>query len=157
MPPFLKSHPWLRQPLAVLGLCSCIQIALCVILVFLGKSKPVQNLHARAGTVLLECLRNSSRWLALPLLFLGVLTGVCFYLAYVAGKMPTMGSEPKLITYNILFCFIVFLAFIPAYGSTQGKFAVATEIFAVNALAYGFLGCIFFPKCYNIVFKKDAI
>uniref|UniRef100_A0A8C4QHC0 G-protein coupled receptors family 3 profile domain-containing protein n=1 Tax=Eptatretus burgeri TaxID=7764 RepID=A0A8C4QHC0_EPTBU len=145
----------IREPL------TCITLSFattCVIAMTINMRKNAPGRHWLPTSVQHALLTLTTyRWLVLPLLFLGVLTGVCFYLAYVAGKMPTMGSEPKLITYNILFCFIVFLAFIPAYGSTQGKFAVATEIFAVEALAYGFLGCIFFPKCYNIVLKKNAM
>uniref|UniRef100_A0A8C4WYF7 G-protein coupled receptors family 3 profile domain-containing protein n=1 Tax=Eptatretus burgeri TaxID=7764 RepID=A0A8C4WYF7_EPTBU len=152
IPPFLNSLPWLRKPLVVWSLCLCIQVALCSIVEFLGKSKPVQNLGALVGTIIWECTRTSSFWLTLPLIFLGFLAGSTFYLAYVSGRVSTIGPEPKFMSYNILFCFIVFIAFIPAYGSTQGRFAVATEIFAINAVAYSFIGCIFFPKCYNIIF-----
>uniref|UniRef100_A0A8C4RE10 G-protein coupled receptors family 3 profile domain-containing protein n=1 Tax=Eptatretus burgeri TaxID=7764 RepID=A0A8C4RE10_EPTBU len=72
-------------------------------------------------------------------------------------KFQSEFQEPKLITYNMMFCFIVSLAFVPAYSSTQGKFATAIEICAVVAISYSFLGCAFFPKCYVILCKMQKV
>uniref|UniRef100_A0A8C4QJT8 G-protein coupled receptors family 3 profile domain-containing protein n=1 Tax=Eptatretus burgeri TaxID=7764 RepID=A0A8C4QJT8_EPTBU len=138
------------------GLCSTFalaQIVLCVAWVLIGSTKTAKDEISIPGFLILECVRTSIIWLSCSLSYLGLMMFLSLYLALSARKLVTDSSELKFITFSILFCFLVCLAFVPAYNSIHGKMAVAVKVFAVTTTAYGILGCIFLPKCYMIFVK----
>uniref|UniRef100_UPI00358E6E3C extracellular calcium-sensing receptor-like n=1 Tax=Myxine glutinosa TaxID=7769 RepID=UPI00358E6E3C len=113
----------------------------------------IYNKTIKQGIIILECTSNSSAWASCALGYLGILVIICLGLVIRTQRQKSTIHEPKYITFSMISCLLVFLAFVPAYSSTQGKLKVATKIFAINAAAYGLLGCIFVPKCYIIVVK----
>ena len=138
------------------GLCSTFafpQIVLCVAWVLIGSTKTAKDEISIPGSLILECVRTSIIWLSCSLSYLGLMMFLSLYLALSARKLLTDSSELKFITFSILFCFLVCLAFVPAYNSIHGKMAVAVKVVTVMITAYGILGCIFLPKFYMIFVK----
>ena len=111
-----------------------------------------KNFEAQVGVIVCECVWQSRAWAVCAIVYLILLAIISLVLAIKAQKQ-TQNEELKFISYSLLFCFLVGMAFVPAYSSTQGTFAVASEIFAIVSMAFGVLGCIFIPKCYFILFK----
>ena len=126
---------------------------LCVAWVLIGSTKTAKDEISSPGSLILECGRTSTIWLSCSLSYLGLMVFLSLYLALSARKLLTDSSELKFITFSILFCFLVCLAFVPAYNSIHGKMAVAVKVVAVTITAYGIFGCIFLPKCYMIFVK----
>uniref|UniRef100_UPI00358F0633 extracellular calcium-sensing receptor-like n=1 Tax=Myxine glutinosa TaxID=7769 RepID=UPI00358F0633 len=135
--------------------CFAPQLAYCLTWGIAGYSVPYRNKESRLGIIVLECGLASPIWPAGSLAYIALQAVICFVLAFMARKLPSAFNEAKFITFSMLVTFLVWLAFVPAYVSTRGKFAVATEVFAVVASAYGLLGCIFLPKVYVILFKTS--
>uniref|UniRef100_A0A8C4QXY7 G-protein coupled receptors family 3 profile domain-containing protein n=1 Tax=Eptatretus burgeri TaxID=7764 RepID=A0A8C4QXY7_EPTBU len=135
--------------------CLAPQIALTLTWAFVGQPQKILNTQARPGTILLECGGESPAWAACNFTYLGVVAALCLGLAMKAQKLPSAYNEAKFITFSMLTFFIVALAFVPANSSTQGKLKVATEIFAIIAVASSFLVSIFMPKCYAVVFNRN--
>uniref|UniRef100_UPI003590236C extracellular calcium-sensing receptor-like n=1 Tax=Myxine glutinosa TaxID=7769 RepID=UPI003590236C len=85
-------------------------------------------------------------------LLLLALTGCFVCIINFVGE-PTDATcsirEIRFVTFSMLVCSLICLAFVPAYASTQGKYSTASEIFALLGSAFGILSCIFVPKCYN--------
>ncbi|XP_075203050.1 vomeronasal type-2 receptor 26-like [Anomaloglossus baeobatrachus] len=148
---------WLsvKLPYTIVSLCSSLQVVLCVI--WLSISSPYQDRDTESypGKIIIQCNEGSDIWFYSMLGYLGLLAAVSFVLAFMVRTLPDSFNEAKYITFSMLVFISVWISMIPAYLSTRGKNMVAVEIFAVMASSAGLLGCVFFPKCFIILFQSE--
>ncbi|XP_018416478.1 PREDICTED: extracellular calcium-sensing receptor-like [Nanorana parkeri] len=135
--------------------CTCLQLLLCLTWLCLSPPYSQYNIHVKPGVIIVECNEGSdvAFWAMLGYLFL--LATISFIVAFLARRLPDSFNEAQFITFSMVAFLSVWISFIPAYQSAQGKYIVAMEIFAILASSWALVIFMFLPKCLIIWFKPD--
>ncbi|XP_076002180.1 extracellular calcium-sensing receptor-like [Genypterus blacodes] len=150
----LKWFGAVQQRGTVLVLTS-IQAAICIAWLVSSSPAPNKNTKYHNDVIVYECVVGSTVGFAVLLGYVGLLAVLSFLLAFFARNLPDNFNEAKLITFSMLIFCAVWVAFVPAYVNSPGKYADAVEVFAILASSFGLLVALFGPKCYIILLRPE--
>ncbi|KAM3924623.1 extracellular calcium-sensing receptor-like [Leptodactylus fuscus] len=144
-----------RVSYTIIFTCSLLQFILCISWLSLAPPFPQYNIESQPTLIIVECNEGSliAFWTMLGYLFL--LAFISFIVAFLARRLPDSFNEAQFITFSMLAFLSVWISYIPASLSAQGKYTVAMEIFAILSSSWALVLCMFFPKCFIILFRPD--
>lgn len=155
--PGMKMRQWLLSgaPNSIIPLCSLVQVTFAVVWMVIAPPFIDTDAHSEPTLLIVVCNKGSVIMFYIFLGYLGSLALGSFTLAFLARSLPDTFNEAKFLTFSMLVFCSVWIAFLPVYNSTKGKFMVAVEVFSILASSAGLLVCIFAPKCYFILLKSE--
>ncbi|XP_077327760.1 extracellular calcium-sensing receptor-like [Lithobates pipiens] len=147
------TSPWVS--FLIISICSLLQLILCISWHSLAPPFPELSTRYQLRFISFECNEGSVIAFWAMLGYLSFLASISFLVAFLARRLPDSFNEAQYITFSMLAFLSVWIAFIPAYLSAQGKYTVAMEIFAILSSSWALLICMFFPKCFIILYRPD--
>ncbi|XP_063302497.1 extracellular calcium-sensing receptor-like [Pelobates fuscus] len=148
---------WARPRVSymIIAFSCIIQLVLCISWIAIATPFPAENTLTQPGIIIVECNEGSPTAFWCMLGYLGLLATISFLVAFLARRLPDSFNEAKFITFSMLAFLSVWVSYIPASLSSTGKYTVAMEVFAILSSSWALVICMFFPKCFIILFRPD--
>ncbi|TSM04830.1 Taste receptor type 1 member 1 [Bagarius yarrelli] len=152
LPKFYDTWAKNRGPDIFILVTSLIEFFIAILCTSLKQPLPSADYDFYFDKTVLEC--NNTMVVVLPqILYVSILTVICFCLSYMGKDLPANYSEAKCITFSLMIYIISWISFFTTYSVNRGTLSMALEVVAVLSSVLGILGGYFMPKLYIIILQ----
>lgn len=155
LPPAYDKWAKNHGPEFTIFLVSATVLFISVIRVFVEAPQPSQDLDFYEDSIVLECSNTLSPVAGLELLYVSLLSVLCFAFSYMGKDLPANYNEAKCVTFSVMVYMISWMSFFTVYFISRGPFTMAAHVFAILFSVVAFLGGYFLPKIYIIALKPQ--
>ncbi|XP_062396167.1 taste receptor type 1 member 1-like [Sardina pilchardus] len=150
-----KAHTWWvkhnGQWLVVAAL-SLLQLLLCAVWMTVSPPLPKEDTSFK-DQIVLQCSANDIVLSYLSIMFMLILSGLCFCFSYLGTDLPKNYNEAKAITFSMLLFWLSWAIFITADLLAKTKYVQVVKIVVELSCLYGIMFSYFIPKSFIIVFQ----
>ncbi|KAI5612307.1 taste receptor type 1 member 2 precursor, partial [Silurus asotus] len=152
LPKFYDAWVKHRGPDIFILVTSLVEFFISVLCISLNTPLPSADYNFYNDSIVLECSKTMS--VVLPqILYVSILTVICFCLSYMGKDLPANYNESKCITFSLMIYIISWITFFTTYSVNRGTLAMALEVIAILFSVLSILGGYFLPKVYIIVLR----
>nr|XP_055045090.1 taste receptor type 1 member 1 [Misgurnus anguillicaudatus] len=144
-----------RGPEMFIFITSLLEFFISFLRMVLDPPFPSQDFDFYNDSVVLECSKTLSFGAFVELIFVCILSLVCFCLSYMGKDLPANYNEAKCVTFSLMIYMISWITFFTAYCVSRGTFSMALNVGAILSSVLGILGGYFLPKVYIILIKPQ--
>ncbi|KAL4648964.1 G-protein coupled receptor family C group 6 member A-like [Arapaima gigas] len=144
----------LYKPWAIVVLGTAGQVLICILWLGFDSPKVNENTSDQSMEIQIQCV-SSNIGFGIMLGYIGLLTFICFMLAFNGRKAPGRYNETGYIIFSMLIFLFVWVCFIPVYVTISHVHA-GVEAAAILVSSYGIIFCHFVPNLYIIIFKRST-
>ncbi|KAM3833878.1 taste receptor type 1 member 1-like [Diretmus argenteus] len=144
-----------RGPEFTILLVSVTSFLMSVLRVALDPPVPSQDFGFYPDSVVLECSNTHSPGAVLELVYVSLLSILCFCLSYMGKELPADYNEAKCVTFSLVVYMVSWMSFFTVYRISRGPFSMAAHVLAILLSVLAFLSGYFLPKVYIIVLRPQ--
>ncbi|XP_041953714.1 taste receptor type 1 member 1 [Alosa sapidissima] len=146
-----KSH----GPEALIGMVSASVLLISVLRIVLDPSLPVYDHDFYFDKTVEECSKTMSAGAFAEMVYVVILSVLCFCLSYMGKDLPANYNEAKCVTFCLMMYMVSWVSFITFYSINREIYAVAMHVGVILVSVLGILGGYFLPKVYIILIKPQ--
>ncbi|XP_066528463.1 taste receptor type 1 member 1 [Hoplias malabaricus] len=155
LPRFYETWAKNRGPEVFILVSSVVEVLISVFHLNLNTPVPSENYDLYPDSIVLECSNTLSVGALVEILYVSILSVICFWLSYMGKDLPANYNEAKCITFSLMIYMISWISFFTVYTVNRGTITMALQAAAVLFSVLGILGGYFLPKVYIILLKPQ--
>ncbi|XP_037335321.2 taste receptor type 1 member 1 [Pungitius pungitius] len=155
LPPVYDKWAKNRGPEFTIFFMSAAVLFISVIRMVVNTPRPSQDLDFYEDSIVLECSNTLSLVSSLELVYVSLLSILCFSFSYMGKDLPANYNEAKSVTFSLMVYMISWMSFFTLYLISRGPFTMAAHVFAILFSVAAFFGGYFLPKLYIIALKPQ--
>ncbi|XP_028265302.1 taste receptor type 1 member 1 [Parambassis ranga] len=155
LPPAYDRWAKNNGPEFTIFLASAVILLISVFRVALNPPRPSQDLEFYTDKIVLECSNTLSAGATVELVYVSLLSVLCFSFSYMGKDLPANYNEAKCVTFSLMVYMMSWISFFTLYLISRDPFTMAAHVFATLFSVLAFFGGYFLPKIYIIVLRPQ--
>ncbi|KAM8862389.1 taste receptor type 1 member 1 isoform 2-T2 [Spinachia spinachia] len=155
LPPVYDKWAKKRGPEFTIFTVSATALFISVLRLVVNTPRPSLDLDFYADSIVMECSNTLSVVAGLEVVYLSLLSILCFSFSYMGKDLPANYNEAKCVTFSLMVYMISWMSFFTLYLISRGPFTMAAHVFAILFSVMAFFGGYFLPKLYIIALKPQ--